>query len=82
MPLDSAVLSSAERISCSHGAALRADDVVIVASVDEVVRVAASTGAEQAFIIGGTTISEQYLDRADQMIITEIPGEYDGDTLP
>lgn len=22
----------------------------------------------------------KYLDRADQMIITEIPGEYDGDT--
>lgn len=53
---------------------------MIAASVDEAARVAASTGTEQAFITGGATIYEQYLDRADQMIITEIPGEYDGDT--
>lgn len=64
----------------SQGGVERADDVVIAASVDEAVRVAASTGAEQAFITGGATIYEQYLDRADQMIIIEIPGEYDGDT--
>ena len=58
MPLDSAVLFPAERISLSWGGIERADDVVIAASVDGAGRVASSTGAEQAFITGGTTSYE------------------------
>ena len=35
---------------------------------------------EKVFIIGGGEIYRQTLDRADQLIITEIKKEYDGDT--
>lgn len=33
-----------------------------------------------AYVIGGESVYEQFLDRADKMIITEIPEEPEGDT--
>lgn len=37
-------------------------------------------GEEKVFIIGGGEIYRQTLDRADELIITEIKKEHDGDT--
>ncbi|QLH76374.1 dihydrofolate reductase [Halosimplex rubrum] len=60
------------------------DEVVQVGSVDAAVEaaaeVAAETGAETAFVAGGATVYEAFLDRADRLVLTEVPGEPEGDT--
>lgn len=38
-------------------------------------------GHEKVFIIGGGTVYEQMMDRVDELIITEIKQEYEGDTF-
>ncbi len=57
------------------------DGVVNVHGPDAAVAAAEDTGADEAYIIGGAAIYDLFLDRADRMVLTEIPGEYDGDTL-
>ncbi|MFB6174295.1 MAG: dihydrofolate reductase [Halobacteriales archaeon] len=56
------------------------DEVVIAEGVDEAVDAAAETGAETAFVAGGATVYEQFLPRADRLVITAVPGEPEGDT--
>lgn len=55
-----------------------------VGSIDEAVWLAESVAddieASETYVIGGASVYEQFIDRADKMIITEIPGEYEGDT--
>ena len=41
---------------------------------------AADRGVDEAYVIGGATVYEAYLDRADRMVLTEIPERPDGDT--
>ncbi|OYR61698.1 dihydrofolate reductase [Halorubrum ezzemoulense] len=41
---------------------------------------AADRGVDDVYVIGGATVYEAYLDRADRMEITEIPERPDGDT--
>lgn len=53
--------------------------VVVVGSVDEAIETAADHG-DIVFVAGGRTIYEQFLPRADRMIITEVPGRFGGDT--
>ncbi|WP_436929899.1 dihydrofolate reductase [Halosimplex halobium] len=60
------------------------DEVVQVESVDAAVEAAAEAaseaGVETAFVAGGATVYEAFLDRADRLVLTEVPGEPDGDT--
>ena len=56
------------------------EDVVQVESVDAAVEVAAATGSDTAFVAGGATVYEQFLPRADRLVLTEVPGEPEGDT--
>jgi dihydrofolate reductase len=41
---------------------------------------AADRGVDAAYVIGGATVYEAYLDRADRMVLTEIPERPEGDT--
>ncbi|ELZ29228.1 dihydrofolate reductase region [Halosimplex carlsbadense 2-9-1] len=60
------------------------EKVVQVESADAAVEAAeaaaAETGAETAFVAGGATVYEAFLDRADRLVLTEVPGEPEGDT--
>lgn len=56
------------------------DGVVNVHGIEEAVDAAEATGADEAYVIGGAAIYDLFLDRADRMVLTEIPGEYGGDT--
>ncbi|WP_373189461.1 dihydrofolate reductase [Halolamina sp.] len=59
------------------------DDVgegaVTAHSVEEAVEAAEATGAEVAYVIGGQGVYESFLDRLERIVITRIPGSYDGD---
>jgi len=58
--------------------------VVRVESVDAAVEAAreaaAETGVATAYVAGGATVYEGFLDRADRLVLTEVPGEPAGDT--
>lgn len=56
------------------------DGVVPADSIDSAIQAAAETGSETAYVIGGASVYEQFLSRADSLAITEIQAEYEGDT--
>lgn len=60
------------------------DDVVVVESVDAAVeaaeRAAEARGVDVAYVVGGASVYEQFLPRADAMVLTEIHDAYEGDT--
>ena len=37
-------------------------------------------GVERVYVAGGATVYGQFLDLADRMVLTDVPGEYGGDT--
>jgi len=41
---------------------------------------AAARGVGEAYVVGGASVYEQFLPRADRMVLTEIPESPDGDT--
>ncbi|ACM57744.1 dihydrofolate reductase [Halorubrum lacusprofundi] len=51
------------------------DEAVDLAGAD-----AADRGVDDVYVIGGATVYEQFLDRADRMVLTEVPEQPDGDT--
>lgn len=55
------------------------DHVPTFMSIDEALESLADQ--EKVFVIGGGEIYKQTLDKADQLIITEIKKEYEGDTF-
>lgn len=55
------------------------DDVDQAYDIDDAVDTA-SQYDDEAYIIGGASIYEQFLDRADEMVLTAIPEKPDGDT--
>lgn len=55
------------------------DGVVPCASVAEAIEKARKTGAEEAFVIGGGEIYAQALPLADQIYLTRVYNETDGD---
>jgi dihydrofolate reductase len=55
------------------------EEVVLVHSVEEAMETAAELD-DVAFVTGGATVYEQFLPHADEMVLTEIHEEYDGDT--
>ncbi|WP_144921862.1 dihydrofolate reductase [Halorubrum salsamenti] len=60
------------------------DSAVVANDIEEAVDLAAADAAErgvdEAYVIGGATVYEQFLDRADRLVLTEVPERPDGDT--
>lgn len=57
------------------------DEVIVVDSIDAAVEAATSIGeTETVYVIGGATIYEQFLPKADQLVLTELDAAYEGDT--
>ncbi|QAU13828.1 dihydrofolate reductase [Halorubrum sp. BOL3-1] len=60
------------------------DGAVVANDLDEAVSRAtadaADRGVDTVYVIGGAAVYEGFLDRADRLVITEIPERPDGDT--
>ncbi|TKX73845.1 dihydrofolate reductase [Halorubrum sp. GN11_10-6_MGM] len=60
------------------------DGAVVAHGIEDAVeRATADAGArgvDAVYVIGGATVYEAFLDRADRMVVTEIPERPDGDT--
>lgn len=54
--------------------------VRVATTTDEALELARSEGTGQAFVAGGASVYEQFLPRADRLVITEIHDTFDGDT--
>lgn len=50
------------------------------ATVDEAVEIADSLGADRAYVIGGGAIYHLFQPHIDRMVLSRIPGEYEGDS--
>ncbi|OTF03382.1 dihydrofolate reductase [Halorubrum sp. SD612] len=50
------------------------------AAVERAAADAADRGVDAVYVIGGAAVYEAYLERADRLVITEIPERPDGDT--
>ena len=50
------------------------------AGVEEAVEVAASLGADTAYVLGGGGIYELFQPHVDRMVLSRVPGEYEGDS--
>lgn len=59
----------------------RAENKLVAHSVDEAVQRAEAAGAGRLCILGGGEIYRQTIDRADELIITEVHAEFEGDTF-
>lgn len=49
------------------------------ASVEDAVAIAESLGSDVTYVIGGAAIYELFQPHLDRMVLTRVPGEYDGD---
>lgn len=61
------------------------EGVVVADSIEAAVAEATAAcalddSATQAFVIGGATVYKQFLDRADELVLTELDAAYEGDT--
>jgi len=61
------------------------DEAVRLAdSVESALEIAAQDarerGVDRAYVMGGASVYEAFLDRADRLVLTEIDREYEGDT--
>lgn len=53
--------------------------VHVAGDLEEAVSLAASTGAPAGYVVGGASVYEQTMSIVDRLVITEVPGEFDGD---
>lgn len=56
------------------------DGVVTVDNISEAISTAEQTAADTVYVLGGETIYRQLMPHVDRLVLTHIPGEYDGDT--
>ncbi|WP_436925284.1 dihydrofolate reductase [Halosimplex amylolyticum] len=49
--------------------------------VAETVEIAESLGTDRAFVLGGGAIYDLFQPHLDRMVLTRVPGEYEGDTF-
>jgi len=49
-------------------------------SIDDAVATAESLGADRTYVIGGADIYELFQPVVDRMVLSRVPGEYEGDT--
>ena len=59
--------------------AVERGDAVAVDSIESAIAAAEATRADVAYVVGGATVYEQFLPRADRLVLTEIEGSYEGD---
>jgi dihydrofolate reductase len=58
-----------------------AENITVVASINEGLQIAKSNHENEAFILGGGQIYQQVMSMVDRLYITQIDAEFDGDTL-
>jgi len=58
-----------------------APGAIVVHSIREALAIAIKENEEEAFIIGGGEIYAQSIDFAEKLYITEVKGEFEGDTF-
>lgn len=56
------------------------DTVAAASAPSEALEEAAATGADTAYVVGGAAVYEQFLGRADELVLTEIHDSFEGDT--
>ncbi len=54
--------------------------VVVAEGLEEALAVARETGSDTAYVVGGASVYEQFLPRADRLLLTRIPESHEGDT--
>jgi len=57
-----------------------AEGVVVAEGIEAALDAARATGAGTAYVVGGQSVYEQFLPRADRLLVTHIPESYEGDT--
>lgn len=69
-------------IVLSRGSPDVPEDVVVADSVEAAVDAAKSVDgdSETVYVVGGATVYEQFLTRADRLVLTELESTYEGDT--
>jgi dihydrofolate reductase len=58
-----------------------ADTAFHASSVEEAVDIAAEHGADRAYVIGGAGIYDLFQPHLDRMVLSRVPGEYEGDAF-
>lgn len=53
---------------------------IVVTTIDEAIQQAAAASTDKAFIIGGSTIYQQTMDRIDRLYMTIVHHAFEGDT--
>jgi len=56
------------------------ESIVVTESIDAAIEAARATGAGKAYVMGGASVYDAFLDRADRLVLTEIEESYDGET--
>ncbi|WP_339193783.1 dihydrofolate reductase [Paenibacillus sp. FSL P4-0176] len=56
----------------------QAEDCIVVNNIDEVIKIA-NESIVDSFVIGGSSIYEQFIARVEDMYINEIQSEFEGD---
>ncbi|WP_128906464.1 dihydrofolate reductase [Halorubrum amylolyticum] len=77
LPDRTSVVLTTRGLDLPEGAVVAND---IEEAVDLAAADAADRGVSEVYVIGGATVYEQFLDRADRMVLTEIPEHPNGDT--
>jgi len=57
------------------------DSVTAVTSITAALAEANDSGTSTTYVIGGGTVYEQFLPRADELLLTELTAAFDGDTV-
>ena len=57
------------------------EGVTVVHSLEDAIRVAARSGDDEAFVLGGAEIYDQAMHRADRMYLTRVHADVEGDTF-
>lgn len=74
-------VGASERIATSGGAGGGETSLDVVHSLEEALELCRSRNERDAFIIGGAQIFEAAMGMVDEMIITRIEGDYEGDVF-
>lgn len=75
------VLPGRLNIVISKNQGLTIDNAIVVHSLEQAIKAAKDSGANQAFIIGGGSIYKQALDMVDKIYLTLVHKKLKGDTF-
>ena len=74
-------LPGRHNIVLSRSAGFEAPGASVVATLDDAIALAQRDTPERAFVIGGEQIYRAALPHADELVLTEIERDFDGDTF-